>query len=300
MSALPCQNATRAAPRPGDCVPRTLQFGNVPLLMGIINVTPDSFSDGGQVSRLRKRPSITPCDWSPKGPTCWTSAARAPGPMPNRSSAEEELQRVAAGDRALVPASDSSPLDRHPKAAVATSRFRGRRGNHQRRHRPHRRPRYAPLAAGRLRRVCMHMQGTPQTMQDDPHYGDVVAEISDLSRRAARERCVAAGIDPERICLDPGIGFGKTHQHNLTLMAHCSRFHELGRPLLGGPFPQGVSRQGLGDKEADRTPPRPAPPSRGVQGVQVIRVHDVRPGARGDAGIRGLRRRRWPGEPASG
>ena len=82
--------------------------------------------------------------------------------------------------------------------------------------------------------VCvMHMQGTPQTMQDNPTYGDVVAEVRDYLR-GRRDALIAAGIDRQRICLDPGIGFGKTHEHNLTLLRHCRTLHELGCPLLVG------------------------------------------------------------------
>ena len=74
--------------------------------------------------------------------------------------------------------------------------------------------------------VCaMHMQGTPQTMQDNPTYDDVVAEVREYLRER-RDALVAAGIARERICLDPGIGFGKTHEHNITLMAHCHEFHD--------------------------------------------------------------------------
>jgi dihydropteroate synthase len=89
---------------------------------------------------------------------------------------------------------------------------------------------------------------------------------------------VAAGIDRERICLDPGIGFGKTHEHNITLLANCWRFHELGCPLLVGHSRKGFLGKLIGDKNADRT----AATIGGAlalagQGVHVLRVHDVRP-----------------------
>jgi dihydropteroate synthase len=121
------------------------------------------------------------------------------------------------------------------------------------------------------------MQGTPQTMQDNPRYDDVVREILDyLSDRLAA--LVAAGLEADRICLDPGIGFGKSHQHNLTLMAHCQDLHELGRPLLVGHSRKGFLAKLLGKQDADRTQ---ATVGAGLalasQGVQVIRVHDVRP-----------------------
>jgi dihydropteroate synthase len=126
--------------------------------------------------------------------------------------------------------------------------------------------------------VCvMHMQGTPQTMQDAPAYGDVVADIHEYLR-ARRDALRAAGVASQRICLDPGIGFGKTHQHNLTLLAACGRYHDLGCPLLIGPSRKGFIGHVLGDRQADRRAG-----TIGVclalarQGVQVLRVHDVEP-----------------------
>jgi dihydropteroate synthase len=91
------------------------------------------------------------------------------------------------------------------------------------------------------------------------------------------EKLVAAGIDRERICLDPGIGFGKTHQHNLTLLANCWRFHEIGLPLLVGHSRKGFIAKLIGDKEADRTAGTIGVAcSLAAQGVQILRVHDVR------------------------
>ena len=123
----------------------------------------------------------------------------------------------------------------------------------------------------------MHMQGTPQTMQDAPSYGDVVEEIFEYLRQR-RDALLAAGRDRRRICLDPGIGFGKTHQHNLTLLAHCHRYHELGCPLLVGHSRKGFIAKVLADKQADRTAGTiGAGLSLASQGVQVLRVHDILP-----------------------
>jgi dihydropteroate synthase len=143
----------------------------------------------------------------------------------------------------------------------------------------------------------MHMQGTPQTMQNDPSYEDVTAEIHDwlLGRRDA---LLAAGIEREKICLDPGIGFGKTHEHNLDLMRGCGRFHDLGCPVLVGHSRKGfigkvagAGSRGSGVEKASGGR-KPTEENRGAddrlagtiggalavarQGVQVIRVHDVR------------------------
>jgi dihydropteroate synthase len=133
-------------------------------------------------------------------------------------------------------------------------------------------------------------------MQDNPFYDDVVEDIyAFLCQR--RDALLAAGIDYDRICLDPGIGFGKTHQHNITLMANCWRFHELGCPLLVGHSRKGFIGKLIGIAKprpvvavpgARQEPRPPDPPSDRTagtiggalalaqQGVQVIRVHDVR------------------------
>jgi dihydropteroate synthase len=126
--------------------------------------------------------------------------------------------------------------------------------------------------------VCaMHMQGTPQTMQDNPTYADVVSEVHEYLRRR-RDALISAGIAQERICLDPGIGFGKTHEHNIELMSHCRDFHALGCPLLVGHSRKGFLGKLIGDKEADRTYATVgAALSLATQGVQIVRIHDVRP-----------------------
>jgi dihydropteroate synthase len=114
-------------------------------------------------------------------------------------------------------------------------------------------------------------------MQDNPAYGDIVAEIREYLRER-RDALLAAGVAHDRICLDPGIGFGKTHEHNITLMQHCYEFHELGCPLLVGHSRKGFLGKLTGDKEADRTNATVgAALGLAVQGVQIVRVHDVRP-----------------------
>jgi dihydropteroate synthase len=123
----------------------------------------------------------------------------------------------------------------------------------------------------------MHMQGTPQTMQDNPTYQNVVGDVLEYLQKR-RDQLVAAGIRPDRICLDPGIGFGKTHEHNITLMAHCYEFHSLGCPLLVGHSRKGFLAKLIGDKQADRTHATVgAALALAMQGVQIIRAHDARP-----------------------
>jgi dihydropteroate synthase len=126
--------------------------------------------------------------------------------------------------------------------------------------------------------VCvMHMRGTPQTMQDDPQYQDVVAEIYEYLQQRLHW-CTQHGIARQRICLDPGIGFGKTHAHNLELLRAVRRFTGLERPILIGHSRKGFIAKVLGDPGADRDAG-----SIGVSlaaaaaGASVIRVHAVKP-----------------------
>jgi dihydropteroate synthase len=112
-------------------------------------------------------------------------------------------------------------------------------------------------------------------MQDDPQYDDVITDIHDFLR-SRRDQVSAFGIDRDRICLDPGIGFGKTHEHNITLMANCRRFHDLGCPLLVGHSRKGFIGKLIGDKSADRTAGTIGGAlALALQGVQIIRAHDV-------------------------
>lgn len=121
----------------------------------------------------------------------------------------------------------------------------------------------------------MHMQGTPQTMQDAPSYENVVRDILQYLRQRDA-KLLEAGIAAERICLDPGIGFGKTHEHNIELLQQVVAFHELGRPLLVGHSRKGFIGKLIGDKEADRCAGTLALSLwLAQQNVQVIRVHDV-------------------------
>ena len=126
--------------------------------------------------------------------------------------------------------------------------------------------------------VClMHMQGSPRTMQENPVYDDVVADVTQYLRKR-RDELGAAGIDRERIALDPGIGFGKTLAHNLLLLSTAWRFHELGCPVLVGHSRKRFIGEVLGDQALDRTAGTLGVSlSLARQGVQVLRVHDAGP-----------------------
>ena len=112
-------------------------------------------------------------------------------------------------------------------------------------------------------------------MQEDPVYVDVVSEILDYLERRDRW-LVEQGVAPERICLDPGIGFGKTHEHNLHLLKHASEFHRVGRPLLIGHSRKGFIAKVLGSKDMDRCfGTVGVSMALALQRIQILRVHDV-------------------------
>lgn len=256
---------------------RRLELPARPLLMGIINVTPDSFSDAGQFANTDAAIEHG-LRLAEQGADLLDIGGESTRPYSQPISADEELRRVMPVIKALRDRIDAPLSIDTSKAAVAREAVAAGAqiindvtalaGD----------PQTISVALETGAAVCaMHMQGTPQTMQNAPTYGDVVAEVLEFLRER-RDALIAAGISPERIALDPGIGFGKTHQHNLTLLAHCRRFHELGCPLLVGHSRKGYIGKVIGDKTADRTPGTIGVSlSLTAQGVQVLRVHDVLP-----------------------
>ncbi len=274
MSPLPDKPAPRAAAwqlRTGHVV-----FPRRPLLMGIVNVTPDSFSDGGRFFDPQRaiEHGLRLVD---EGADFLDIGGESTRPYATPVPVQEELRRVLPVVEALVrqvPVPLS--IDTY-KAAVAREALAAGAeiindvtaltGD----------PEMLDVALRHAAGVClMHMRGTPQTMQDDPRYDDVVAEVTQYLRQR-RDAVQAAGIDPQRVALDPGIGFGKTHEHNVRLLAECWRLHELGCPLLVGHSRKGFIARLSGDKHSDRTAGTIGVAcSLAAQGVQIIRVHDVR------------------------
>jgi dihydropteroate synthase len=249
--------------------------------MGIVNVTPDSFSDGGRHAHVEaavahgKRLVAEGADILDVG-------GESTRPFSEPVGEVEELARVSEVVRRLA-TETSVPVSIDTSKAVVAARaielgaeiindVTGLEGD----------PAMLTVARDSGAGVCaMHMQGTPQTMQVDPHYDDVVAEILAYLRQR-RDALVTAGIPLEKVCLDPGIGFGKSHVHNLTLMAHAGRFLDLGCPILVGHSRKGflakVIEQRLGRPatEADRDAATAgAACALAAAGIQVIRVHAV-------------------------
>jgi len=256
---------------------RRLVFGKRPLLMGILNVTPDSFSDGGKFAAVEAAVEQG-LRLIKEGADILDVGGESTRPYSDPVSEAEELRRIRPVVEQLARQTSTPISIDTSKAAVAEAALdlgaeiindvTGLEGD----------ARMISVAVASQAGVCaMHMQGTPQTMQDAPTYGDVVADIFEYLQRR-RDALLTAKVDAKRICLDPGIGFGKTHQHNLTLMAGCGKFHELGCPMLVGYSRKGFLAKILGDKTTDRTAAGiGAALALACQGIQILRVHDVRP-----------------------
>jgi dihydropteroate synthase len=251
--------------------------GRRPLVMGILNVTPDSFSDGGQHGTTEAAIAAG-IRMARYGASIIDIGGESTRPYSAPVDAGEELARVLPVIRGLVGRVDVPLSIDTSKAVVADAALAagaeiindvtGLEGD----------PAMAEVAARTAAGVCvMHMRGTPQTMQDDPRYDCVVSEIEDYLRQRLAW-CIERGIAPERICLDPGIGFGKTHAHNLELLRATARFVGIGPPILIGHSRKGFIGKLIGDPQADRDAG-----TLGVSlavaaaGAAVIRVHAVRP-----------------------
>ena len=258
-----------------------------PSVMGVVNVTPDSFSDGGAF--LHPQAAIAEArGMLDEGAAIVDLGGESTRPGSEGVSVEEELDRVAPVLAALadVPVSiDTSKVKvaRHAlgAGAVLVNDVTALRGE----------PELAGVVADSDACLClMHMLGEPRTMQEGPRYDDVVSEVKAFLEERL-EFATEAGIAEERICLDPGIGFGKTVEHNLELLARLDEIVALGRPVLVGVSRKRFLGRLLGDEEA-----LTGPVSAGValaalayeRGATIFRVHDVREHVEALAVVRAL------------
>ncbi len=256
-------------------------LGEIPRLMGIVNVTPDSFSDGGKfldagaavshglelaaagadwldVGGESTRPGSVPVDVDEESrrviPVVERLASQTTIPVSIDTTKAVVARRALEAGASIV--NDISGLTFDPEMVGVCS----------------------DTGAGI---VCMHIAGTPQTMQDDPRYDDVVNEICDhLHHRLDDLR--TAGIADERVVLDPGIGFGKTALHNLEILSNVRRLRELGRPVLIGHSRKRFLKAVLGRPVEERNHGTLGVAlALAMQGADILRVHDV--GATRDA-----------------
>jgi dihydropteroate synthase len=249
--------------------------------MGIVNVTPDSFSDGGQFMNAARTLDVGRAvehalRLVDEGADILDVGGESTRPGAAPVSAEEELRRVVPVVRELV---------RQTKTPISIDTYKSDVARQC-------------LTAGAMivndisgltfdvdmPRVCgesacgvivMHIQGTPQTMQVEPRYSDVVTEVCQHFAKRIEE-LEAAGIVRDRIVLDPGIGFGKTAEHNIELLAHISELRALGRPILVGHSRKRFLKKVLGrDVEERNAGTIGVSLALAAQGTDILRVHDV-------------------------
>ncbi|MEK6683741.1 MAG: dihydropteroate synthase [Nitrospirota bacterium] len=257
-----------------------LELGSRVLLMGVLNITPDSFSDGGRFLKtddaIRRAEAL-----AEEGADLIDIGGESSRPGSKPVPVEEEIRRVVPvieqiANRLTVPISidtTKAAVARRALAAgariindISALRFD---------------PEMARLAAREAVPVVLtHMQGTPNDMQAHPVYADVVREITEFFETRVRF-AEQAGITRERIVLDPGIGFGKTTDHNLEILARLDEFRTVGCPLLIGPSRKSFIGRVLSLPVEERLEGTAAAVAVGIlNGASIIRVHDVRAMAR--------------------
>jgi dihydropteroate synthase len=254
------------------------EFPRPTLLMGSVNVTPDSFSDGGDFLDS-KRAIEHALQLVSEGADILDIGGESTRPNATPVPEEEELRRVLPVIRELFSVSKVAvPLSidtMKPRVAAAALEAGASIVNDVAANRSDAEM-WSLVRESGAGYVVMHMQGTPQTMQRNPVYADVVAEVGNfLAERLERLR--ASGVEAEQVILDPGIGFGKTCEHNLELLARMGHFRTYQRPLLAGASRKGFIGQ-LTDATtaAERLPGSLACACAAIEaGAQIIRTHDV-------------------------
>jgi len=257
------------------CMGRDIPLGNEMTLMGIINVTPDSFSDGGfffdHSAAIAHGMRLVQ-----EGAAMLDVGGESTRPGADPVSVEDELKRVlpvikelaANGARISIDTSKAKVAEAAIEAGASIiNDVTALRGD----------PSMAKIAAeSGAGLVLMHMLGEPRTMQTDPRYDDVVTDVLDFLRERAAF-AEEAGVSEASICIDPGIGFGKTKGHNLRLIASATRFIDTGYPVLYGPSRKnfiGLTLDAPVDERLEGTAAVVA--WLAAKGVHLVRVHDVR------------------------
>jgi dihydropteroate synthase len=247
--------------------------------MGILNVTPDSFSDGGLYEQTDEAVAwglamaAAGADIIDVGGESTRPGSESPGALTEIERVIPVVRKLRSASKVMISVDTSEPAVMLAAVAAGADMLNDVRALS--------RPGALEAAAAVGVPVClMHMQGTPQTMQREPHYRDVVSEVLAFLRHRVVE-CVAAGIRPESLILDPGFGFGKTLDHNLALLSRLDVLVAEGLPVMVGLSRKSMIGQLVGD------PPGGVPDRLGgslalalrarAQGARIVRVHDVGP-----------------------
>jgi dihydropteroate synthase len=263
-----------------QCRDRQLLLGEKTRVMAILNVTPDSFSGDGlgdDLTRGLKQAEAMYAD----GADIFDIGGESTRPGSEPVSAAEELRRVIPLIKALVaefPLPISIDTGKAEVAAAALENGAVIINDISALSFDEKMPPLAAKSGAGV--VLMHMQGAPRTMQQNPHYDDVIGEIRDFFKTAVK-KAEAAGISQSHIVLDPGIGFGKTLEHNLEILRHLEEFTALGYPLLVGTSRKAMIGKILGSEASDRREGTAATVALAIAGgADIVRVHDVREMAR--------------------
>lgn len=252
---------------------------STPHIMGIVNVTPDSFSDGGHFYKADAAIAhgLKLID---DGANILDIGGESTRPHAATVTAEEEQARVLPVIKGLA----AEAAKKGVQISIDTRNYRTMRAAldagasiiNDISALTHDGTAPASLANSNARIVLMHMQGSPATMQEAPHYKDVVQEVHDYL--AARiQACASAGIARERLIVDPGIGFGKNRDHNIALLKNLARFAELGVPILVGASRKSFIAHVAGDARADQRLGGSLAVAlhAAATGAAILRVHDV-------------------------
>jgi len=266
-------NRARFTIRCGD--DHTLELGGRTLLMGTINVTPDSFSDGGRfykTDQAIKQGELLASD----GADILDVGGESTRPFSDSVDIEEELRRVIPvvselAKRTPLPISIDTCKGQVARAALDAGAtmindISGLRYD----------PELVQLAAtSKVPLVLMHMQGSPRTMQLEPHYGSLLSEIIGFLEERIQFAC-EAGVPRDQIIVDPGIGFGKTVHHNLLIVKYLDSLATLGRPILLGTSRKSFIGAVLDKEVTEREPGSWATVCAGIiKGAHIVRVHEV-------------------------
>ena len=243
-------------------------------VMGILNVTPDSFSDGGRFSQLdaalrhAEAMVIAGATLIDVGGESTRPGARAVSPTEELERVAPIVERIHRELDVIISVDTSTPAVMRETARLGAGLINDVRSLQ--------RDGALDAAAATGLPVClMHMLGEPGTMQDDPHYHDVTREVGEFLV-ARLDECAAVGIPAERIILDPGFGFAKTLAHNLSLFKHMEALHALGRPLLVGVSRKSMIGNALGRPVGERLYGGLALAALAItKGARILRVHDV-------------------------
>ncbi len=263
-----------------NCRSQKLKLGSRTLIMGILNVTPDSFSDGGLFAEVEAAAEHAE-NMVAQGADIIDVGGESSRPGADMVSVEAEKDRVLPVIERLVKAVEvpisidtyksSVARDALNMGACIVNDITALRGD----------PDMAPLVAeAGAPVILMHMKGTPKDMQIDPHYDSLISEITSFLRTRI-QAAIKAGIPQDQIIIDPGVGFGKTVEHNLEIIRRLREFRSLGKPILIGTSRKSFIGKVLGLSTDDRLEGTAASIAVAIaNGADIVRVHDVKEAAR--------------------